>query len=108
VDLKQIEQHWKTWASTFGSDIRATEKSKTRKALEIDVLIRAIRKAGYKATDTFTVLEPGCGTGYNCLAIAEAFPQAKIYGFDYIPEMVENAKLLQSKTQFKNIRFFQR
>ena len=80
MNLKQIEQHWKTWAATFGSNIRATEKSKTRKALEIDALTRAIHKAGFKSRDKFTILEPGCGTGYNCLAIAEAFPNAQILG----------------------------
>ncbi|MBT6716785.1 MAG: class I SAM-dependent methyltransferase [Nitrospina sp.] len=107
MDLKQIEEHWKTWAATFGSEIRATEKSKTRKALEIDALVRAIHKVGFKSTDTFSVLEPGCGTGYNCLAIAEAFPNAQIFGFDYILEMIENARLLQSKTKFRNIHYAQ-
>ncbi len=107
MELKQIEQHWKNWAEQFGQDIRATEKSKTRKLLEVDALIRAIESSGFKKTDSFSILEAGCGTGHNCLALAEAFPKAQIQGFDYIPEMVANAEKLKATVGVKNVKYKQ-
>lgn len=107
MDLKEIENHWKDWATKYGMDIRATEKSKTRKPLEVDALIRGIKAQGRSETDKFSVLEVGCGTGHNCLALAQAFPSAEIIGVDYIAEMVENAKELQSKVGLNNIKYFQ-
>jgi len=105
VKLNEIEKHWKDWANKYGVDIRATDKSKTKKALEVDALRRGILAAGFKTEDVFSVLEAGSGTGHNCIALSEAFPKAQIEGFDYVEEMVSNANLLKKKLGLKNIKY---
>jgi S-adenosylmethionine-diacylgycerolhomoserine-N-methlytransferase len=39
-----------------------------------------------------TVLEMGCGTGRNLVAVARAYPKAELYGFDISEEMLKTAK----------------
>ena len=39
-----------------------------------------------------SVLEMGCGTGRNLIAVARAYPQAELYGFDISAEMLKTAK----------------
>ena len=105
MKLNDIEKHWQDWAKKFGQDIRATEKSKTRKALEVDALRRGILAAGFKTDDVFSILEAGSGTGHNCIALSEAFPNALIEGFDYVKEMISNANSLKKKLNLKNIKY---
>jgi S-adenosylmethionine-diacylgycerolhomoserine-N-methlytransferase len=38
-----------------------------------------------------SVLEMGCGTGRNLIAVAQAYPQAELYGFDISEEMLKTA-----------------
>ncbi len=106
MKLDEIEKHWVDWAKRFGEDIRATEKSRTRKALETDALVRLIKNAGFSEKDEFQILEPGCGTGHNCLSVAKFFPNAKVFGFDYIADMVLNAQKLCEKLGVENIKYF--
>lgn len=39
-----------------------------------------------------TVLEVGCGTGRNLIAVAKRYPQARLYGFDISEEMLTTAR----------------
>lgn len=39
-----------------------------------------------------TVLEVGCGTGRNLIAVARRWPQARLYGFDISSEMLATAR----------------
>ena len=39
-----------------------------------------------------TVLEVGCGTGRNLIAVARAYPSARLYGFDISEEMLTTAR----------------
>src|SRR6185369_18061427 len=39
-----------------------------------------------------SVLEMGCGTGRNLIAVARAYPEAELYGFDISEEMLKTAK----------------
>lgn len=41
-----------------------------------------------------TVADIGCGVGHTTLLIAQAYPQAKVYGFDYSEEAVAIARQL--------------
>ena len=107
MNLDEIRNHWNEWAESYGVSIRATEKSKTRKSLEVDALVRAINSAGFAQDSRFTVLEAGSGTGHNCLELAQRFPNARIFGFDYIPAMVENANFLREQLDLKNIEYFE-
>jgi S-adenosylmethionine-diacylgycerolhomoserine-N-methlytransferase len=44
-----------------------------------------------------TVLEIGCGTGRNLVAVGKAYPDAKLYGFDISSEMLASAQKSTSK-----------
>ena len=39
-----------------------------------------------------TVLEVGCGTGRNLIAVARRYPQARLFGFDISEEMLGTAR----------------
>jgi S-adenosylmethionine-diacylgycerolhomoserine-N-methlytransferase len=39
-----------------------------------------------------SVLEMGCGTGRNLIAVARAYPKAELYGFDISEEMLKTAR----------------
>jgi S-adenosylmethionine-diacylgycerolhomoserine-N-methlytransferase len=39
-----------------------------------------------------TVLEIGCGTGRNLIAVGKSYPDAKLYGFDISSEMLSSAR----------------
>jgi SAM-dependent methyltransferase len=86
--VNQAFEHWKDWAATYGSSLRATTKTWTAKALELDALQRRLREIG----DVATVLEVGCGNGVNCLELAKVFPTCTFDGVDYVPEMVAVAE----------------
>jgi S-adenosylmethionine-diacylgycerolhomoserine-N-methlytransferase len=51
---------------------------------------RLIAELGLEAGGT--VLEMGCGTGRNLIAVARAYPHAELYGFDISEEMLKTAK----------------
>jgi S-adenosylmethionine-diacylgycerolhomoserine-N-methlytransferase len=51
---------------------------------------RLIAELGLEAGGT--VLEMGCGTGRNLIAVARAYPQAELYGFDISEEMLKTAR----------------
>ena len=107
MNLEEIKNHWNQWAESYGTSIRATEKSNTRKSLEIDSLIRSIKNAGFLEDSQFSILEAGSGTGHNCLELAQRFPNAQIIGFDYIPEMIRNANILKKNLGVTNIQYFE-
>ena len=59
--------HWDDWASTYGADLRATTKCHSIKRLELEAISRRIDARGGGPR---TLLEVGCGNGYNGLALA--------------------------------------
>lgn len=44
-----------------------------------------------------SVLEMGCGTGRNLIAVARTFPKAELYGFDISAEMLKTATAAVSR-----------
>ncbi len=48
--------------------------------------------AGMKPPAGGTVLEIGCGTGRNLILAARRYPDARLYGFDISPMMLETAE----------------
>jgi SAM-dependent methyltransferase len=90
MDSRQIQEHWKNWATSYGSDLRATTKSKTAKALELDALKRRFQTIR-ETTRVTRVLEAGCGNGINCVELAKQFSESRFDGFDLIPEMIDAA-----------------
>jgi SAM-dependent methyltransferase len=90
MDSQQIREHWKNWATTYGGDLRATTKSRTAKALELDALKRRFRNI-LDASSVERVLEVGCGNGINCIELAKVYPALHFDGVDLIPEMIAAA-----------------
>ncbi|MFO1109731.1 MAG: class I SAM-dependent methyltransferase [Bradyrhizobium sp.] len=105
MDREQIKEHWRNWASTFGTGLNATTKTGTLKALEIDALARRFATIGFQNAPV-RVLEVGCGNGLNCFGLASQFPRMHLDGIDYTPEMIDaavNAAVangLQDRTRF--------
>jgi SAM-dependent methyltransferase len=107
MDRRQIEAHWKNWATTYGSDLRATTKSRTAKALELDALKRRFDVI-LETTTVKRVLEAGCGNGVNCVELAKKFSGIHFDGTDLIPEMVAAAVENSSVNGVEHrTRFFQ-
>ena len=50
--------------------------------------------------DGGTVLEVGCGTGRNLIAVARAYPNARLFGFDISDEMLTTARAKISAAGF--------
>ena len=90
MDREQIKQHWRNWASTFGTGLNATTKTGTLKTLEIDALARRFSAIGLRQAPA-RVLEVGCGNGLNCFGLARQFPHMSLDGVDYTAEMIDAA-----------------
>ena len=90
MDHDEIKRHWESW-SRAGTDLRATTKTPTIKALEIDAIIRAIDHH-LSPQPEVKLLEAGCGNGHNIVALAKAFPDLWVHGFDYVDDMAVAAR----------------
>ncbi len=55
--------------------------------------------------NTARVLELGCGTGFNILAMSQALPNARFTGIDYSPVQIERALASASAVGATNIAF---
>jgi SAM-dependent methyltransferase len=106
MDSRDIRRHWTNWASTYGSALRATTKTWTAKALEIDALSRRLRSV-VGDSGSGRVLEMGCGNGINCVELAKVFSNLSFDGVDFVPEMVtaavDNARTAEVHDR---VRFF--
>lgn len=106
MDLKEIRQHWQSWADQYGTDLRATTKTSTAKAMEIDALARAIKaiapkikKGSSESEIDLKVLEVGCGNGQNCFSLLSLFPQSNFKGVDFIEQMIVSADARKSELE---------
>lgn len=97
MTLDDIQQHWQSWARSFGKDLRATTKGRTAKMLEIGCIDQIVRRAATEFGRPLRILEVGCGNGFNCSWIAQQFPDSHVTGIDYIPEMIEAARQRQAE-----------
>lgn len=106
MEPQEIREHWTRWAISYGADIRATTRTWTAKALEIDALQRRLRSIVSDCTDV-SVLEMGCGNGLNCVEMAKIFSGIQFDGVDYISEMVTAAMENGRKNNVhERLRFF--
>ncbi|WP_374655728.1 class I SAM-dependent methyltransferase [Dongia sp.] len=97
MKLEDIQRHWQNWAKSFGKDLRATTKGRTAKMIEIATIGRVVEGARRDLKRPLHILEVGCGNGFNCSWIARNFTDCSITGIDYIPEMIEAAKLRRTE-----------
>ncbi len=96
MDLDSVKSHWQDWATRYGTSLRATTKTATAKAVEIDALVRALRHIESDRGGRLAILEVGCGNGLNCLSLVDAFPEATFLGLDLIAEMIAAANALKA------------
>lgn len=97
LKLDGIRAHWQEWATRYGTELRATTKTSTVKAIEIDALARAIRSIESERGPNLRILEMGCGNGQNCIALSRIFPSASFTGIDFIADMVDAANCLKKE-----------
>jgi len=107
MDEKDIFHHWLSWATEFGTELRATTKTWTAKAIEVDAFARRISELSGDLP-TGTALEIGCGNGVNCIELAGRFSNMLFDGIDYVPEMVNSARKNANENSLSDrLRFFQ-
>lgn len=46
----------------------------------------------YESNDSLTIMEIGCGTGYNMFHLAEMYPNAQLIGWDVSEDMIREAE----------------
>lgn len=98
LNLIQIHEHWKNWAVTYGTELRATTKTGTAKLIELAELAKTISSLKEQLPVNAKILEIGCGNGHNLFSLYEVFPEYKYEGVDFIDEMISSAEQLrQSK-----------
>lgn len=91
MDRSQIRDHWTSWAQTHGTHFKATTRGRTAKLLELDAFAR--RLTDLFEGGPFSALEVGCGNGINCIEMAKSFANATLDGVDFIPEMIDAARV---------------
>ncbi len=63
---------------------------------------------GYRPTDLtapFRYADLGCGNGLSALIVAATNPQAEVWGFDFNPTHIENARVMADWAQLTNVHF---
>jgi len=104
MEMEGIREHWHNWATRYGTSLRATTKTSTLKAMEIDALARALRSVARECGERLNILEIGCGNGQNCLSLIDSFPEASFTGVDFIDAMIAAANTLKGERAFPDER----
>ncbi|OKP43769.1 hypothetical protein BJP24_15270 [Aeromonas allosaccharophila] len=102
MDLIQIHEHWKNWAITYGTELRATTKTGTAKLIELAELAKTISSLKESLPINSRVLEIGCGNGHNLFSLHEVFPEYQYEGVDFIDEMISSAEQLRESKLINN------
>ena len=97
LNLEDIRNHWKDWASKYKTDLRATTKTSTAKQIEINALLNIVKNLTSSFDKKAKILEVGCGNGYNLLALFEKYPNYIYKGIDFIEEMIASAIDIRNK-----------
>ena len=97
MDLSSIRQHWQTWATQYGTHLRATTKAPSAKILELGALSRALAQIEKAAGNRLKILEVGCGNGQNCLHLSDLHPAASFTGVDFIGDMIAAANAIKAE-----------
>lgn len=75
------------------------------KANLVDSWIPSLEGVKEKLENGGRVADIGCGHGASTIIMAEKFPQAQFYGFDYHPESIEVARKRAEEAGLTNIQF---
>src|ERR1700722_14689900 len=63
---------------------------------------------GYRPPDLgvpFRYADLGCGNGVSALIVAATNPQAEVWGFDFNPTHIENARVMADRAKLTNVQF---
>ena len=63
---------------------------------------------GYRPTDLaapFRYADLGCGNGLSALIVAATNPHAEVWGFDFNPTHIENARDMAARAKLTNVHF---
>jgi SAM-dependent methyltransferase len=100
MEKEENLNHWDSWAKRYGKELRATTKCLTIKKIEIEALTRNLRQ--YFPNKAPTILEVGCGNGFNGLGLIQNIPQMQYCGVDFSEKMIDNAEELVRASEDKN------
>ncbi len=96
--MKGVKKHFEEEASEFDNIIVKLVPDYTKM---IDALVSSIP---FNKTDSFNVIDLGCGTGYVSMNIKERFPNSNLTCLDFAENMIAQAKIRLNK--YKNITFY--
>jgi ubiquinone/menaquinone biosynthesis C-methylase UbiE len=82
--VQRIKEFWNQRALQYGANQEATLGEIAVRCLEINEIKKHL-------DHNQKILDVGCGNGYTTRIFAKKF-NCKIYGIDYVPKMIDNAK----------------
>jgi len=67
-----------------------------------EIVIRSLKKNGYKVNESDTVLDVGCGLGNHCFSML-AYDPKSVTGFDISKETIELLRTFSDKIDFRKV-----
>lgn len=98
MSYQTTKEFWTQQAEKFGNDPEATTNDFYLREIEVRVISEIISNL---KSDSAKIADVGCGNGYSTKRHAKSFSQHSFIGYDYVPEMIENARLGQSTDNIK-------
>lgn len=87
---ERIRQYWDKRAGEATGALNATTQDIWLRRLEVAVLIQTLE--GLVLPKDAMIADMGCGDGNTLLELAQYFPDFRLLGFDYAPQMIEAAQ----------------
>lgn len=110
---EDVRSSWETWLGVTKDRCHLHFKLEggsleTHLAACLDsAMATALRVKGDIGAWPTKILELGCSTGFNCIALARLFPQAEVYGIEPDGEAVSVARSMAAAAQIDNAYFLQ-
>jgi predicted O-methyltransferase YrrM len=93
------------WSNGYVADIPYTHGYFRRMKPAHIRLTGLMRGHAVPNTERVAYAELGCGQGFGTTLIAAANPDADVYGFDFNPEQIHNARQLSARAGLQNVTF---
>lgn len=95
-----------TWSHGYVSDVSYTTgfyREITPSWLALATTLMGQRPP--RTEGAFAWCELGCGQGFTAMAVAAAYPEAQVYGFDFNPAHIDNARTMARRAGIGNVRY---